>query len=138
MMQRKKIAKYLTLFFVVLFSGCASLDHRDRIEMFESTAFKYENAIRWSDYELADSFRISDRSEKTSQNFEYLRDYRVSSYDIRSRKLTKDLKEVIQTVEIKYYNVNTLIEKTVMLTELWKFREGSNRWILESGFPDLR
>jgi hypothetical protein len=41
-------------------------------------------------------------------------------------------------VEIKYYNINTLVEKSLVHQLKWEFDSEKKKWYLRSGFPDFK
>jgi hypothetical protein len=110
-----------------------------RVELFEETTFNYENAIRWGYYELAYDFSREDGiNEQETPDFEKLKDVKVSSYEVvKSRILVNDT-VAHQTVEIKYYNINTLVEKSLVHQLKWEFDSEKKKWYLRSGFPDFK
>jgi hypothetical protein len=46
-------------------------------------------------------------------------------------------KVMMQTVEIRYIPPGSVVEKTVIDQQRWRFDEDDNRWVLESGLPPL-
>jgi hypothetical protein len=41
-----------------------------------------------------------------------------------------------QVVEIRMFNKNRGIEKTILDQQEWRYNEESKRWLLHSGLPD--
>ena len=134
------MANYIYYLCFLVLAGCATLESslERRQETFEITTFNYEKAIRWGHYELAyDSVKVNDTDQK-KPDFDKLRDVRVSSYEVLNRTISEGELQAQQTVEIKYYNVNSLIEKTLVHKELWEFDRDKKTWYLRSGFPELK
>lgn len=130
------MAKYILHFCLLLFAGCASLEKR--LELFETTTYKYENAIRWGYYELANDFIKVDETDQKTLDFDNLQEIKVTSYELLKSRITENELQAYQTVEIKYYNTNDMIEKTLIDKQFWEFDRDHKRWFLKSGFPALK
>lgn len=124
----------------LLLAGCASVESslERRLELFEQTTFRFENAIRWGHYELANEFIKSQENDQTTPDFSKLQNFRVSSYELLKSSIAPDELQAWQTVEIKYYNVNTLVEKTLVYEQQWTYDTLEKRWYLNGGFPLLK
>ena len=62
---------------------------------------------------------------------------RVTSYEPSKRKLSKDNLEAHQTVEIKYYFTNQMIERILIDTQIWRYDPEDERWYLHGNFPEF-
>jgi hypothetical protein len=125
---------------VLLLAGCASMESslERRWELFEQTTFRFENALRWGQYELANEFIKTGGDDRATPDFDKLRDIKVSSYELLKSTVSPGELQARQTVEIKYYSVNTLIEKTLVYEQLWTYDTQEKRWYLNDEFPDLK
>lgn len=61
----------------------------------------------------------------------------VSSYVPRPILPGPDENSIIQTVELKLYNIHTKREKVVIDKQVWRYDEEQKRWFLDSGLPDI-
>ncbi len=131
------------IFFIVL-AGCASFgdslesSFEKRMHIFEQTTFKYENALRWGYFSVAYDYIKKTDSGQVEPDFGKLRDIRISTYEVLKSTLSGNEQQALRTVEIKYYNINTLIEKTLIIEEKWEFDREEKRWYLLSNFPDFK
>jgi hypothetical protein len=132
------MAKYILIFYVLLLSGCASLEEKNQQGLFETTTRAYEKALLLGKYEVASSFRKVQASEKQSVNFDRLKKIKVTSYELLTVKVSADQSLVNQTVEIQYYHINYFIEKTIVDNQLWKYYPEEKLWFLESNLPDFK
>jgi hypothetical protein len=63
----------------------------------------------------------------------------VTSYELHTTiKVSKDMSLVNQTVEIKYYNLDHMIEKTIVDKQLWKYYAEEKAWYLQSSLPNFK
>ncbi len=138
-----KLQNLYFLFFLVL-AGCASFSANlessleRRMQLFEQTTFKYENALRWGYYSVAYDYIKKTNSGQVEPDFGKLRDIKVSTYENLRSTLSGNEQQALQTVEIKYYNINTLVEKTLIMEEKWEYDREEKRWYLLSNFPDFK
>jgi hypothetical protein len=63
---------------------------------------------------------------------------KITSYKPRERNTSEDTLQANQTVEIKYYNTDYLIVKTIIDKQLWEYDEKQKAWYLESALPDFK
>jgi hypothetical protein len=60
----------------------------------------------------------------------------VTQYTIRSVNVIEDGMAATQVVEIKLFNTNQGLERTIIDEQLWRWDENSQRWRLHSPLPD--
>jgi hypothetical protein len=131
------MTKCVLSFCVLLLIGCSTFATRKQQEQFEIASHVYEQALFLGKYEVANGFRKEQTSENKTLNFERLKKIKVTSYELRAIKVSKDQSLVNQTVEIKYYHLDYLIEKTITDKQRWKYNSAEKRWYLQSGLPDF-
>jgi hypothetical protein len=108
------------------------------MESFKTATLKYENAIRWGYFEAANNFIKEGGTELQIPDFEKLKEIRVTYYELFKSKFSKDGLRAYQTVEIKYYNINHLIENTLIDNQRWKYDKEEKKWYLQSGLPEFK
>lgn len=123
---------------IVLCIGCASYGERKQLDMLEERTENYETALRWGRYETAYAFIKNKVTAYTTDNLEGLNQIKITSYEMLDRKVLENNEEAEQKVEIKFYNVDNLIEKTIIDNQSWIFDKDLGTWFLSSGFPDFR
>ncbi len=130
------ITKYFMILIVVLLAGCETMGKR--ADLLEITTDNYHNAIRWGLFNVAENFRAADGSEKHATDFERLRKIKVTAYKSVNKQFSEDGKEARQTVEIRYYHKDYMVEKVLIDKQLWKYDSKKKEWRLQSGLPDFK
>ncbi len=103
------------------------------------TQTAYTAAVRWSDFEAAEGFidpetlRAHPLSDLQRQRYQQVQ---VSGYRERGTGLAAD-GSVERRMEISVINRNTQAERTVLLTERWRWDRDNKRWWQAAGLPDL-
>jgi len=120
-----------------LLAGCPSTSN---VEKSRSEAFlQYETIIRWSQWDAAVDFISPSYLEDnpiTRLDMDRLRLFRVSNYTVRSTQVLDEGMKALQTVEIRMFNTNQAVERTIIDNQVWEYNPESQRWRLHSGLPD--
>ena len=109
-------------------------------EKSRSEAFKqYETIIRWSQWDAAADFISPDyliENPISRLDMDRLRLFRVTAYTIRSTGVYDEGMTAKQVVEIRMFNKNKGVERTIVDNQDWRYNEERQRWFLHSGLPD--
>ena len=103
------------------------------------TQAAYVAAVRWSDFEAAENF--IDPQQRQAHPLgdvqrERYRQVQVSSY--RERSSSMDAEGMLERrIEMGVINRNTQAERTVLVTERWRWDPQAKRWWQAAGLPDL-
>ncbi len=119
----------------LVLTGCASSFEFRRQELFENSAKRYGNLIRWSEFEAARAFMAS---EPPAAETPTPRRVRVAGYELLKMAYAEDVQKVVQVVEITYFKVDDPRTRTLKDTQIWEFDPGKEAWLLKSGFPDFK
>ncbi len=123
------------LLICILFTACATL--KDRMDMLDQAQRGYESAMRWGYYGAAFAMhRNADGSVPTPAP--RLNNFKVTSYHVLSRSVADDQNSADQVVEIKYYNVDYMREKTLTLQQHWRYDAPTHNWHVTSSPPDFQ
>lgn len=110
------------------------------VEKSRGEAFKqYETIVRWSQWDAAADFVSPDYQLEhpiTRLEMDRLRLFRVTSYTLRATGVFDEGMTARQTVEIKMFNSQQAVERTVIDEQEWRYDEERKRWLLHSGLPD--
>ena len=103
------------------------------------TQAAYVAAVRWSDFEAAENF--IDPQQRQAHPLgdvqrERYRQVQVSRYRERSSGVGAD-GAVERRIELGVINRNTQAERTVLVTERWRWDPEAKRWWQMQGLPDL-
>ena len=129
---------YIIIFCLFLINGCASLSESKQEELFETASYSYEQALLFGKYEAAHGFIKSEATEDQVTDFRRLKKIKVTSYELIALKVLEDRNIIHQRVEISYYFLDSLVEKTIVDNQLWKYYPEEKIWYLESGLPDFK
>ena len=129
-----------TWLFVILaaltLTGCPSNQVQENL----SETFKqYETIIRWSQWDAAVDFIAPEYLEAhpiSRLEMDRLRLFRVTAYTIRSTGVYDEGMTARQVVEIKMFNNNQGVERSIIDEQEWHYHADVKRWLLHSGLPD--
>ncbi len=133
-----RISPVLLMALLLAFSlaGCMP----PQLEKTRSEAFRqYEIIVRWSQWDAAADFISPDYlldNPISRLQMDRLRLFRVTQYTIRSVNVIEDGWAAMQVVEIKMFNTNQGLERTIIDEQMWRYEESSQRWRLHSPLPD--
>jgi hypothetical protein len=127
----------VSLLCIMALAGCAPYARQQQRDRFEDITEAYGNAIRWGKYEVANGFRFREEGDE-NPDFGYLKNIKVTSYELKAVNVSNDGNTVLQDVEIEYYKVDRLVEKTTIDHQLWKYDREMERWFLHSPLPDFK
>lgn len=109
-------------------------------EKSRSEALKqYETIIRWSQWDAAVDFLAPEYLEAnpiSRLDMDRLRLFRVTQYTLRSARVFDDGLAAQQVVEIRLFNTNQAVERTLIDQQEWRYDPVRQRWLLHSGLPD--
>ena len=131
----RKIA-FITMLTALALAACTS----NPVEKSMGETFKqYETIIRWSQWDAAADFISLEYLAEhpiSRLDMDRLRLFRVTSYTLRSAGVFDEGMTSRQTVEIKMFNSQQAVERTVIDEQEWRWNEERKRWLLHSGLPD--
>ena len=131
------MGRHLVVGVAALLASCAGMGEQARLERFDQTARAYERAIRWSDFSTAMAM-LRAPGQMQASDLERLKDIRVTSYDARAVRPSPDGTTIDQIVEIRYVNVNSMVERSLTDLQHWVYVEDENRWSLQGSLPAFR
>ena len=77
-------------------------------------------------------------SDQLPVEIESLKQIKVTSYKLLDRNILESKETAEQKVEIRFYNIDRLIEKTIIDNQTWIFDRDLENWFLSSGLPDFQ
>ncbi len=128
----------LMICIVIVFINCSGR-HAIRGE-FEESLIKYNDLVRWNEFNEASLFVIESLSEDYMARVKATKDVRVTEYRILKKKYDEVKGEAEVQVEIDYYNLFSLRVKTLLDTQKWVFVDEKDKkgWRLVSPFPEFK
>ena len=128
----------LSMFFVsAVLWGCAT---NIQGKTLDDTLKQYEIVVRWSQWDGAVDFLASGYLENfplSRLDMDRLRLFRVTQYTVRSATPFDAGMGLIQVVEIKLFNRNRAVERSLIDQQEWRYNAERKRWFLHSGLPDV-
>jgi hypothetical protein len=126
----------ITILAAITLAGCPS----NQVDKSRGETFKqYEAMIRWSQWDGALDFIAPEYLAEhpiSRLDMDRLRLFRVTTYTLRSTDIYDEGMTVSQVVEIKMFNANQAVERTIIDQQEWRYHKDIQRWLLHSGLPD--
>lgn len=117
---------------IILLSSCS---HDYELMKMEEQVSGYGSAIRWNLFKKAVTYL--DPPPLKTPDWNSLAQVKVTSYRPQYRDVLPSGMVMMQSVEISFIPPGSVVEKTIVDQQRWRFDEDDNRWVLESGFPAL-
>lgn len=130
--------KFISIWVLVMLvlTACSS----NQVSKSRGEAFKqYETIIRWSQWDAAADFIAPEYMAEhpiSRLDLDRLRLFKVTAYTVRSTGVFDEGMTARQQVEIKMFNANQAVERTILDEQEWRYDKESKRWLLHSGLPD--
>lgn len=108
-------------------------------KLLEQLQEDYSKAIRWNDFEGA--WTVLDPAYReahpvTDAEFSRYEQIQVTGFDSLDSRMLPD-GSVERAVRIELVGRHTLTQRTLRVTELWRYDPKTKRWWLASGLPDF-
>jgi dsDNA-specific endonuclease/ATPase MutS2 len=129
--------KFFLILVAIILAGCATTEKDKRMELLSITTDNYRNAIRWGLYETANNLREAGSNNDRS-SLERLKKIKVTAYKSVHQDVSENGNEAKNIIEIKYYNVDYMVEKTIIDKQLWKYNSDKKTWHLQGGLPEFK
>jgi len=123
---------------IMMIAGCANLSSKHQMNMFDQISRAFRSAIRWSDFETANNFIKDSQTESNTPDFRKLKNIKVTLYEVKQIIPVNGKSKVRQIVEINYFKLDEMIEKTLVYDQLWEYDAADKRWYLKGGLPDFK
>jgi hypothetical protein len=124
-----KKAAMLTLYLMLL--NCSGQEKRVKLD---NALNDYGRAIRWGLYQNATEFGRS----RSAPGFPDSKDIRVTAYEPLRREQREEGDLVLQSVEIRYYDLQVGKEKRLIDEQWWRYDVSRKRWFLETDLPRFK
>ena len=134
---KPSVIKHIIIIAAIILAGCATIEKDLRIEILSITTDNYRNAILWRLYEVANNLR-EESGDKDSSNIERLKKIKVTAYKSVHRDISEDGTEAEDIIEIKYYNIDYMVEKTIIDKQVWKYDSDKKSWDIQGGLPEFK
>ena len=119
----------------MLLQGCAAIDDSKKTISLDQSLYYYESAIRWADFEAANSLRRYEGAPAPATDPAKLKRIKVTGYDVLNTTLSDDETSVYITVKISYYDENSLKLASVTDNQVWRYDTKQNSWYISTPLP---
>jgi len=126
----------ILLFIALFMSGCASVDNSKKTITLDSALRQYERAIRWGEYQAADSLRRQPAG--STADTARFKSIRVTAYNTVGKTESEDRSKAQVDVVIRYYNEYTMRELTITDHQLWEYDPAEKTWYITSPMPAFK
>lgn len=123
----------IVLLLILLLSACQS-SAPGRMEQLDSLLNRYETALRWGQYGYC--IKAHKEPSLSPVDLEKLKFIKVTGYNVVKKGIAKDKKSAFQIVEIKYFNREYAVVKTVQAQQNWRYEKATG-WKIDSPFPKI-
>lgn len=127
-----------TLFAALVLGSCASSSKQGKT--LDLTLKQYEQMVRWSEWDGAVEYLAIDYLQAnpiSRLDMDRLRLFRVTQYLVRSAVPFDEGLGLRQAVEIRMFNRNQAVERTLIDQQEWRYNAERERWFLHSGLPNV-
>ena len=134
--QRTIITSSMIMLALFGFAACSSNQTQKSLS---ETLKQYETIVRWSQWDAAAEFIAPEYLQEhpiSRLEMDRLRLFRVTQYTLRSTEIYNEGLGTRQTVEIRLFNNNQAVERTIIDEQDWHYNPTTQRWRLHSGLPD--
>ena len=121
---------------ILLLVACAST--QDEMYLLDKSFMAYERALRWQDYDVMIAFHKNEQENLTVGQRKYLKQFRVTSYNVVFNSVEPDNKHANQIIELKYYKNDSITVRDLTLNNKWEFDDKTQRWYLTNALPDFK
>lgn len=127
----------LALFVLALLLGCGGPG--SQTDLRDSTLLAYSGAIRWGHIDDAitmidpEYLKAHPISALERERFEQVE---CTGYLVKGTQMLSE-NELLRSVELRFVNRHTLVERTIQTRERWRWDEADKRWWLATGLPDI-
>lgn len=129
-MKLSRTPRWLALGLALALSACS---HDFQLMKMEEQLNRYGGFIRWSMFKRSLEFHAMPPSPPP--DWQALGEVKVTYYQPLFRDVLMDGTLVQQSVDIRYVTGNSVVERGLMDEQRWRFDEGKDRWVLETGMP---
>ena len=123
---------------MILAAGCVA--NQERLTQLEDGLRVYDGAIRWGDYGTAQAFVKRGEAGDAAQRPLPGSNIRVTAYEVVREAMLRqeDSGYTERLVQLRYYNSENAVEKTLLDRQRWEFDEQAQRWLITSGLPPFQ
>ncbi len=121
---------------LMLVAGCGTISDMSQKKKFSELSKAYKDAILWSDFEYASEFLADGLENKDRLDPSYA-NVKVTAFEKKRNIVDPDVNKIEEVVEIRYYWIDRMVEKSVTDNQVWIWNPEAQNWFLVTGLPDF-
>ena len=125
----------LLLLTAILLQACAAIDDSKKSISLDQSLYFYESAMRWADFESANSLRRYAGDPAPATNPAKLKRIKVTGYEVLNTVPSDDDTKVFITVKISYYDQDNLKVRSLTDNQVWQYDKQQNAWYVSTPLP---
>ena len=129
---------FITLLVALLLSACTAVGDSKKAITLDQATRHYERAIRWVDFNAADSLRRLEGNAQYTPSRDTLKHIKVTSYETVNITAVDDNSTMKILVEIVYYNDDSMKLVTLTDSQIWKYDADNKSWYITTPLPAFR
>ena len=124
----------LFLIITLVLIGCATISEQSRMTRFDKKSERYKELVLLSEFEAA--YKFGDTENMIEDiNLDALKNIKVTDYALKNHYISNNKLEIKQSVEIEYHWLDIYRVRTILNKQIWKYDEGKETWVLQTGLP---
>jgi len=131
-----KIPTAILILPLLLLMACAST--QEQMYALDKSFNAYERALRWQEVDVLVAFHKNEHENLTTEKRKYLKQFRVTSYNVVFSNVEVDGNHANQVIELKYYKKDTITIHELTINNKWEYDEKAQRWYLTNNLPDFK
>ena len=130
----------LLLFIAISLISCASIASMQSREAFDLSLEKYNQLVRWSEFDRAALFSAASINEEFRERAKAARNVRITDYQVINVNYDEKAQEASAVVTLSYYILTSGIVNKVTDNQKWVYIDegGVKTWKLKSLLPEFR
>jgi hypothetical protein len=132
-----KIRTYSVILTLLLLTACATTQDQ-KMYTLDKSFNAYERALRWQDVDAVIAFHKNEHEKLTVEKRKYLKQFRVTSYNVVFSNVAADGNHASQIIELKYYKNDSMTIHELTINNKWEYDEKTQHWYLTNDLPDFK
>jgi len=130
--------KIVVLLLMLVLTACGDSGIRKQVENLDHAIDEYAYALRWLRKNDAVAYHMNRDGSRPEIDTSAMDVIRVTGFTIQEKKLNPDHTGATVTGELNYYHNEYGMLRTIIYTQSWWLEPESEKWYLDSEFPQFK
>ena len=117
-----------------MLAGCQPIRDVRQKKLYSELSQTFRKAVLWSDFEYASEF-LAEGYKKNEKIDPIYNEIKVTAFEEKRMVVDPEINTIEQIVDIHYYWVDRMVEKTITEHLIWEWDPEAKKWFLISGLP---